>query len=56
MAYQYMMRQIPPTIVVKQKEHQRNEAAYCLLTIAKDGNFTAWTQLVLLLNPDVWRF
>lgn len=36
MAYQYMMRQIPPTIQVKQKEGQGNEAAFYLRSIANE--------------------
>ena len=42
MAYQYMMRQIPPTIVVKQKEYQGNEAAYYLQTIANEQAMQGW--------------
>lgn len=42
MAYQYMMRQIPPTIVVKQKEHHGNEAAYYLQMIANEQGSQGW--------------
>lgn len=42
MAYQYMMRQIPPTISVKQKEYQGNEAAFYLQSIANEQAAQGW--------------
>ncbi len=37
-----MMRQIPPTISVKQKEVQGNEAAYYLQSIANEQAAQGW--------------
>ena len=42
MAYQYMMRQIPPTIQVKQKEFVGNEAAYYLQSVANEHAAQGW--------------
>ncbi len=37
-----MMVQIPPTIVVKQKEFQGNEAAYYLQSVANEHASQGW--------------
>jgi hypothetical protein len=42
MAFQYMMQQIPPNIVVKQKEHRGNEAAFYLQHIANEHAAQGW--------------
>ncbi len=42
MPFQYMMVQIPPTIAVKQKEHQGNEAAFYLQTVANEHAQKGW--------------
>lgn len=42
MAYEYKMIQIPRTIVVKEKEHQGNEAAYYLETLANTMAAQGW--------------
>jgi hypothetical protein len=42
MAYQYMMVQIPPTIIVKQKEYQGNEAAFYLQSVANEHAAQGW--------------
>ena len=40
--YEYMMVQIPPAIVVKQKEHVGNEAAYYLQSLANEKAGQGW--------------
>lgn len=42
MTYEYKMIQIPPNIVVKQKEHAGNEAAYYLQSIANEQAAQDW--------------
>jgi len=42
MSYEYKMIQIPPNIVVKQKEHSGNEAAYYLQSIANEEAAQGW--------------
>ena len=42
MAYEYKMIQIPPTIVVKAKEQQGNEAAYYLQSLANEQAAGGW--------------
>lgn len=42
MAYEYKMIQIPPTIVVKEKEQRGNEAAYYLQSIANEQAVQGW--------------
>lgn len=42
MAYEYKMLQIPPTIVVKEKEQRGNEAAYYLQSIANEQAGEGW--------------
>lgn len=42
MRYEYKMVQIPPTIVVKAKEHVGNEAAHYLQTMANDMATQGW--------------
>ena len=42
MAYQYMMVQIPPNIVIKQKEFQGNEAAAYLQSVANEHASKGW--------------
>jgi hypothetical protein len=42
MTYEYKMVQIPPTIVVKQKEFIGNEAAYYLQTLANEHAAQGW--------------
>jgi hypothetical protein len=40
--YEYMMVQVPPTIVVKQKEQAGNEAAFYLQSIANQYAAQGW--------------
>jgi hypothetical protein len=40
--YEYRMLQVPPTIVVKQKELAGNEAAYYLQTLANEQAAQGW--------------
>lgn len=42
MNYEYKMLQIPPNIVVKQKEAKGNEAAYYLQAIANEQSGQGW--------------
>lgn len=42
MAYQYMMVQIPPTILIKQKAQVVNEAAYYLQSVANEQAAKGW--------------
>lgn len=42
MAFQYMMVQIPPSIVVNQKEYRGNEAAVYLQTVANEHAQKGW--------------
>ncbi len=42
MTYQYKMQQVPPAIVVKQKEYKGNEAAYYLQSIANEQAAQGW--------------
>lgn len=42
MAYEYKMLQIPPTIVVKEKEQRGNEAAYYLQSVANEQAREGW--------------
>ena len=42
MSFQYMMVQIPPRIVVKQKEHRGNEAAFYLQSVANEHAQQGW--------------
>lgn len=42
MACEYKMIQVPPTIVVKQKEYAGNEAAYYLQSIANEQAAQGW--------------
>lgn len=42
MAYEYRMLQIPPTIVVREKEQRGNEAAYYLQSIANEQAGEGW--------------
>lgn len=42
MFYEYKMVQVPPTISVKEKEHQGNEAAYYLQSITNHWAAQGW--------------
>ena len=42
MAYEYKMIQVPPTIVVKEKEHRGQEAAYFLQAIVNEQAAQGW--------------
>ncbi len=42
MEYEYKMVQIPPTIVVQQREARGNEAAYYLQSIANEQAAEGW--------------
>lgn len=42
MAYEYKMIQVPPTIVIKQKEVAGNEAAYYLQSITNEHASDNW--------------
>jgi hypothetical protein len=42
MPYEYKMMQVPPNITVKSREHQGNEAAYYLQSIANEQAAGGW--------------
>lgn len=42
MAYEYRMIQVPPTIVVKEKEYRGQEAAYYLQSIVNEQAAQGW--------------
>lgn len=42
MRYTYKMVQVPPTILVKQKEHRGNEAAVYLQTVVSEHAEQGW--------------
>jgi hypothetical protein len=42
MAYEYKMIQVPPTIVVKEKEYRGQEAAYYLQSIVNEQAAQGW--------------
>lgn len=42
MAYEYKMIQVPPSIVVKEREHRGQEAAHYLESIVNEQAATGW--------------
>ncbi len=42
MTYEYKMIQVPPNIVVKEKEHKGNEAAYYLQSLVNEQAVEGW--------------